>query len=175
MSEIQAMNIRLSRLEVAMEEAVATINQQAQTLSSLMNDPAVMASLAQSSGMFVLQQLKEIGLDAIDPAMVATISTKEVDEFSIRLVFNSDDVFAPGAFSVFARNPDNGNEFDELTSIRRRQYDVIISAVAAYKRKKLKGTELWINLATLPAAATVAVGEAANATSPAVAAETQEA
>lgn len=163
-AEIEAMGLRLSRLETTNADLKAQVQNLTEQLNNLLHDPVVLQSLAQASGRLVIDHLRQTGLDAIDPGVVAVVSNDRVDEFSFRLDFNLDDIRQAGAFAVFAPNPDANNEMQELTALRRRHYDAIVTALLNIKRKKFKGTSLWINLHNIQATPSALVGAAALST-----------
>lgn len=142
-------SLRLARLEVQQAELAEKFEQLNQVLNNFLNDPTVMASITETSVNATLQHLTEIGLDNLMPSIGVQLHTEPQDNLSVKLVFHKDNCTDAGAFSVYSPLEENPAEYQLITQIKRQQYDVLMSALVNYKRKKFAGVTLYANFFVL--------------------------
>ena len=161
-AEVEALNLRVARLETTNANLVEALNGLQGQMSALLNDPMVMQSIASSAAGQVIKHLQDVGLDTIDPPVTAEATAERSGPLAIRVDILNSNFDAAGAFAVFAPNPEHGDELEELTAIRRSHYEAIVAALKAYKfGKKKKGVSVWVSLSAINRPGSILLGETA--------------
>jgi hypothetical protein len=147
----EELSLRVSRLEVANQDLKEQVQYLSNRLAEILDNPDFMTAISNHGITSTINYIREVGMDVLDPSVMARVSAEAVDHHSIKLIFNSDDIFQPGGFKMEVVN--DAGEFVPVTSMRRRNLDCIYSALGGIKKKKWKGTTMWATLYLQEAAA----------------------